>query len=735
MHSLCFLTLILFLAAGQAFASWKGISYPYPIHDAVATSDGLWLATEGGIRFLASDGSGRVWTAADGLGETQQVGIARTDDGYIYAFSQTGIISQIKDQNSPILVINKSFQERGISPIAGQIRTIGKYLWIPFNDRLSVFNTKTRMSVLTWTRLGNDPLSSNPIREILVKQDTVFVRLDSHVVRRTIVRDSIEKVADLADPGSWKVDSMTKVFDQSKAKDFVQADTSGIVRIEGKDWTDDVFCPNGVCLPSWIHEQSSSIHWIGNSYRIWRVQGKIREDLSTWKGLQLGGVASVAPLANGSVVAWQPSVLTLIGAGISGIQGQAFYSTAYGYNPVGDDSRQNSNWPMKSLQVNAHGELRFGTWGAGLFYFPQWSANPSTASYQLVTPFYGACFDAYDKGASFAYAIVTGIQTIAEDDGTIFSYWGPNGGRSGIGYLAPGSAEPLCLNQIGSEMQTGAVAYSTIEGSKNLEVFSAQISEGVYAGVDVFEVTNPSTGIGFNLVKTSNIRATSIGTIRDMAFDSLNQRLWIVGKNGVGYWNAEETGDSVQFVETIVGPIPLDLSSVEIDRHQKIWLGSFSRGAFLGKMRNNNPDTLEITNYQPRDGLLSIRVNDLAIDASKGQVWFAHDLGVSLWVDASVRDASLFQKEDGPPVMAYPNPFRPGKHTSVIFDYMSESARLRIMDSNGNLIREFSGESVVGGRLEWDGKNRKGQLVAPGVYHWIAALGSHSQHGRLLIIR
>lgn len=721
----------LLFAVSLAFSTpWKAISSPFPIHDAAASAEGVWLATGGGLRFLSPSGETTVYTAADGMEETQQIAVVRGGSGTVYSFSETGVVSRIGADGKGLRVINRSFKETGARIKSGLVRAQGDYLWIPLGDRLTLFDGNSGLSVISWTRLKDVSFGKYAIENLLIRNDTVFVLCDGNVLKRRIPMDSIAKMRDLPDPSLWIFDSTSQVFLDSLQLDFVVPDTNGIVRIDGKIWQDSVFCPKNVCIPSWIAKASSSKYWLGDSNRIWLVDGKNRKDYSKWNGLPNKQASTLTPAYSGLMAVWQPGQISLLGR--KGIHAQVPFSLA----PLGEDSEQNYMWPLKSLQLDSSGNLFVGTWGGSIVHFPDFQINPEKSPYHLISPIVGDCIDPYDRPTSYIfYSIVTGVHKAPSGHGVVIQYWGENRG-TGVAYVPTSGTNTICLNGIGSSTESGPLIVTDLPSSNRWKVFAGQVAAGANAdgNIDIHEISNPLVGTGFSVISTVSIRTQATGSARDFAWDAKTQRLWVVGRRNFGYWNAEETGDSVQAISTFIGGTPTDLSGIEQDVQGNLWITSYSKGVFLAKLHNGHPDTLDVTNYTSRNGLLSNRVNDVSISTLTGDVWFAHDIGVSWLENVQVRDASSFQKKDAPPVMVYPNPYRPDKHAKVVFDYLSEKSRLKIMDAKGSLVREFSGQQILGGRAEWDGKNRKGQRVAPGLYHWIAADGTRSEHGRIMVI-
>jgi M6 family metalloprotease-like protein len=64
----------------------------------------------------------------------------------------------------------------------------------------------------------------------------------------------------------------------------------------------------------------------------------------------------------------------------------------------------------------------------------------------------------------------------------------------------------------------------------------------------------------------------------------------------------------------------------------------------------------------------------------------------------------------------YPNPFIPFMHhTGLTFDNLAAGARIKIFNKAGELVREVS-DSGGTGKINWDGTNDNGSMVASGVY-------------------
>ena len=83
---------------------------------------------------------------------------------------------------------------------------------------------------------------------------------------------------------------------------------------------------------------------------------------------------------------------------------------------------------------------------------------------------------------------------------------------------------------------------------------------------------------------------------------------------------------------------------------------------------------------------------------------------------------------------AYPIPFRPKIHARFTIEGVTESSVVSIYNRGGALIRAFRDSDLLGGKLEWDGCDKSGRLVAPGVYYYVINDGSKNKKGKFLIV-
>lgn len=145
---------------------------------------------------------------------------------------------------------------------------------------------------------------------------------------------------------------------------------------------------------------------------------------------------------------------------------------------------------------------------------------------------------------------------------------------------------------------------------------------------------------------------------------------------------------------------------IEIDGDNNKWIATAGSGALLLSPTGRETIFQFTTNNSP---LPDNEVRDITIDDTTGIVYFATKNGL-----VSYRGARASKpRESLENVFAYPNPVRPGFTGNVTIDGLTERARVKITDIEGNLVFE---KVSNGGSIQWDTRSFSGNMVASGVY-------------------
>jgi hypothetical protein len=146
------------------------------------------------------------------------------------------------------------------------------------------------------------------------------------------------------------------------------------------------------------------------------------------------------------------------------------------------------------------------------------------------------------------------------------------------------------------------------------------------------------------------------------------------------------------------------ISDIKIDGANRKWVAS-THGVWL----MSADGTKEIYHFsEDNSPLLSNRVNNIGINNTTGEVFFATENGV-----CSFKSTATGGGEKNEKVLVYPNPIPHNFVGTIAIRGLVDNAFVKITDTNGQLIYSTK---ALGGQAIWDGKNLKGEKTATGVY-------------------
>ena len=156
----------------------------------------------------------------------------------------------------------------------------------------------------------------------------------------------------------------------------------------------------------------------------------------------------------------------------------------------------------------------------------------------------------------------------------------------------------------------------------------------------------------------------------------------------------------------------IDILSIAIDKAGRKWFGTNGNGVYLISADNMTQVQHFTTENSP---LLSDIVMSIVIHSSSGEVFFGTDKGLCSYMSDATTPSESMEKDN---VWAYPNPVTPEYTGLITITGLTYNADVKITNAAGFLITE--GRSN-GGLFTWDGKDKKGNRVASGVYNVITA--------------
>jgi ligand-binding sensor domain-containing protein len=179
-----------------------------------------------------------------------------------------------------------------------------------------------------------------------------------------------------------------------------------------------------------------------------------------------------------------------------------------------------------------------------------------------------------------------------------------------------------------------------------------------------------------------------------------------VGESSVTFYQEKiPRNDGTNYADYLLDGI--DITSIAIDGGNRKWFGSNTSGLYL-----ISEDNMEQLQHFTKDNslLFSDKIESLAIQHNTGEVFIGTDKGLCSFMSDATEVAEEMTKDN---VYAYPNPVRPDYTGLITITGLTYNASIKIVSSNGTLIRE--GRSN-GGTFTWDGCDLDGKKVASGVY-------------------
>lgn len=723
-----------------AFArdSWKAYSDPFPVRSVAPYQGGLLLATDGGIRVLMPEVD-LVYTAADGL-ETSKFNSIIVSDRGVYAVSEYGLIAKMRDGYNGWDVLGRSYVSNGARLVPDKSKIVGNVLILVFENSMAFFDLDKKVSILTIDRIGNVSLSAYPPVAVAVRGDSLYVSTLKKLFVRKMDWSNVAGDIHLIDPESWTLLPTSGVINSiawkgSELKLFPyegfwswngDVETSSVqdsakkILLNGVPLKNEDLYYNDVSLVKWIFQNDDGSAYLVSSQTIWKYQNGKFKDLSNLESYSLGEVYELTKYPQGGVVA-------------ASIDGHFAFANDFGWAepytvwdlPISNSSSDAYGHRIKTLAVSPYGFVLSHFWGQGFFI--------SAKMGELILPFIlagnGYCMDEYLE----RFTISAGATVSPDSTGFLVTTASSEG--YSVVYISI-EGEMSCANQVGKAQMGGPIQARFDENGDWVVYVGSreEISASANGGLDVFTFTPPSKN-GGRLVSTSMKSYPALGgnTPIDMVLDSKNEVLWLVSNADLAYFELDQdTVYSPPFVKGLQNP---EFTSIDVDTHGNIWVGTQSQGAYRIHRDGASFDTLSSTRFTTKNGLLDNFVSDVAVDPVLGMAWFSHEKGVTAYTRDDLRNASAFMTDEAPAeVKAFPNPFRPLVHIWMTIDNIPEDATVSIFNRGGSLIRFFSGSDLVGGRAEWDGLGKNGELVAPGVYHYVVRTSSKKKTGKIIVI-
>jgi hypothetical protein len=216
--------------------------------------------------------------------------------------------------------------------------------------------------------------------------------------------------------------------------------------------------------------------------------------------------------------------------------------------------------------------------------------------------------------------------------------------------------------------------------------------------------------------------------IRTIVADRDND-LWVGTDKGIGIildpLNPKRK-DGIAAYKPLPGQV---INTIAVDPLNQKWIGT-TEGVIL--LSADGTQVLTQYTVQNTGGkLIDNDIKSIAVDPGTGTVYFGSAQGL-----ASLTTPAAAPKESFGDLMIYPNPFRVPAAAPVTIDGLVEDSRLKILSSDGSLVRDLA---TPGGRIGfWDGKDEQGRDVPSGIYYVVGYSPEESKNvatGKVAVLK
>ncbi|SHK98845.1 hypothetical protein [Fibrobacter sp. UWB11] len=762
---------------------WLNFSSPYPVKAAIPSGEGLLMATGGGIRYRANNADD-LYTTSNGLGDQAMSAIAVSDLG-VFAVSDVGVISTMLPGGS-WQVLSRSYAGSNTHVVPGMALLGGPVLVIAFEDRLSFFSLKTMTSILTVERIADISVSAFTVSAMDIRGDSLIVAAGGGIYMRKMDWENLDSDVQLYNPDSWKIIKSASssnepiksiAWKDGKIQTFategmriwdkdgetrvaldtfsVFTETESMVSVRGKVLKDSILYerdsveikgPDGKkahryyyrSRVRWVSLQPKGVAVLGGPEIILYYDNGKFTDLTEYKPFPLRYTYELQALPQGGVLA----------ATEDGYLSYYYFSgkdknfrwtdpkPAYSVFRNGTDARVHN---LKTLSVLPTGGTFYHIWGLGYLLYSGW-AETLAESYSFANKEKDYCMDDFTEETSKSGFTIAVSTTPAPNNMGYLTTSASNKGYSLIYVELGENGNPMsCASNVGSA-PIGGPMFARIDENGNWVVYvgtRASTTTDANGGLDVFTFPPPNKmGGDISRVDTTyrkTYSGESISTPLDLVYEPKTDNVWMVTTSSLVYWDKDE--NDLKTPLSTNGLSGAVYTSLDVDSRGNLWVGTSSQGAYRLTPRPTSPDTLSVLHFTSRHGLLSEKIQDVAVDTVLGMVWFAHDNGITRYKRDDVRSTENNMTDDArEDVKVYPNPFRPKLQPYVSFANVADDAIVSVYNRGGKLVVSLSGNQISGGRAEWNGRMENGSIVAPGVYQYVVRGGTKVRKGKLLII-
>ena len=225
-------------------------------------------------------------------------------------------------------------------------------------------------------------------------------------------------------------------------------------------------------------------------------------------------------------------------------------------------------------------------------------------------------------------------------------------------------------------------------------------------------LSDKSDDIWVRLTKVDGLESNHV---KDIAVDG-DDVLWIAVVGGVHRLVIPQELTRESLRANLSGIIPIvsdhDVRKLEVDSRNNKWFATETGGVKVLLNDNtwlNGNEGFTVDNSP----LLSNAIESIAFNPKNGDAFIATLKGISIL--RTEYSEPLFTLEK---VKTYPSPFIIPANSDLVIDGLADNAGVKILDINGDLIRNLTSGSreIRGSQGFWDGRDDDGRIVPSGIY-------------------
>lgn len=713
------LLLLLFTALFSATAAeweWRTFTNASDIRQIMASDSLVWAATNGGVlRYSAASGRFTPFVNTDGLSSNDVAAITEDHQGRIWIAATNGLINVYTPASSGWQTIS-DYSGQSINGLTAA----GDSLFLSLDIGVSLFDIRRWEVKETW-KIGE-------ISQTLLAGRKIWTASPDGI------RVSDLDLPNLMAPSAWVHFTMAdglphdEVLALALFNGMVAAGTrQGLSYFDGSKW-----------LPVELKDDTITGLALWRGRLVVNVRYALRERIGTNNYRQVGSAlaGAVSLSADGDGRLW---------AAVPG-RGLAWFDTTAGewQSQLPDGPADNK---YTALTFDRRGHLWTASASSGISRFDgtSWRIFNKSNSALPSNDWRTLAVDSRDRiwagswGGGIAIFTTTG-------DSTSITVLGSAAGLAGVplfpdyvvipGLLPDALGNMWLLNYQADNLNVLAVTdslgnwqyFTTRDGikSKLTTALASDQNGRVWIGTQDRGISVLDHG-DTPFTKTDDDLTQGLGTedgllslnIRSLARDS-DGVMWIGTPDGLNYWYEGEVRPRYQVIND-------DINVVSVDVRNNKWIGT------SGGMSMFEADGFTWRHFSTSTSqLVSDNVTCFAFNENTGQVYIGTTNGLSRLQTPFTRPAANLSRLSG-----YPNPFHlEGEGALFYIENLADKAAVRIYTPEGRLVRHIPASQIFGSRTSWDGRNDHGELVASGIYLFLATTESGmSGTGKVAVIR